>query len=198
MASVRKIAVVGCRPTDDPIKDDATRDAVRAFVDKLDPVTTVVISGGAAGVDTWAEERARSRNIRVVVIRPNWKKYGRSAGFRRNKEIVLTADDVAAFWDGLTKGTENTIKHAIRLRRPTAVFRTTGELVRFINPGELVEHTMSTVRSQFTRPKGPAQRAPYAGRPERTARRKAEHKARRDAHKIEGRLEEQGVWLPGV
>lgn len=71
-----------------------------------------LVSGGAAGVDTWAAEAARQRGIEVVEIRPDWTAYGRSAGMIRNREIVARAEVVIAFWDGKSTGTQNSIQHA--------------------------------------------------------------------------------------
>lgn len=141
--SVNRIAVVGCRT-------GIEQDAVYQLIDRMEPLTTVVISGGAKGVDTWAVERAAERGIKTVVIRPNWKKYGRGAGFKRNREIVLAADEVAAFWDGKSRGTENTIKHAVRLGRPVAIFSELGRLVRFITPNEGKLPTMVVPRTRKT------------------------------------------------
>ena len=94
---------------------------VSDFVDKLTPDQNVVISGGAQGVDTWAAEFAEARGITVVVMRANWKKYGAGAGFKRNGEIVLGADDVVAFWDGQSKGTLDTIRKAHNAKKPYAI-----------------------------------------------------------------------------
>lgn len=154
--------------------------AVRDFVDKLDPLTTVVVSGGARGVDSFAVQRAEERGIRTIVIKPNWKKYGRGAGFRRNKEIVMVADDVVAFWDGQSRGTEHTIKTAIEMGKHVAIFGITGELVRSITPGGPAWPTMAvSIKEKFTKPKGPAQPPAYEGRPERRERRQEMHRQRR-------------------
>jgi len=59
-----------------------------------------VVSGGARGVDTLAEKWAKNRGIPVQVIPAEWERYGRSAGFRRNGEIVNRCDGMVAFWDG--------------------------------------------------------------------------------------------------
>lgn len=39
----------------------------------------------------------------------NWDKYGKSAGYRRNKEMVDIASAAICFWDGKSKGTKHTI-----------------------------------------------------------------------------------------
>ena len=45
----------------------------------------VIVSGGARGADSLAEEYAQSRGFRSVVIKADWDKWGKSAGFRRNR-----------------------------------------------------------------------------------------------------------------
>lgn len=171
MTEVRRIAIVGSR-------EGVSREAVDEFVSKLPTLGTVIVSGGAAGADTYAAEAAEARGIRVVIIRPNWKKYGRSAGFRRNKEIVLAADDVVAFWDGISKGTANTLKHAIELRRPLAVFSPWGQLIRFVHPGEPQQVLLTIPRQKPAGVRGPAQAATRRHRSPRALRRQAERDAR--------------------
>lgn len=110
--------------------DERGRKYVAAYFDNLTPSPFhTIISGGAKGVDSWAAEIASERGFPVVEIRPNWKKYGKGAGFRRNKEIVLAADEVVAFWDGSSAGTLHTVKQAEKLQRPLLVFGGTGELI---------------------------------------------------------------------
>ena len=99
------IAIIGSR-------DYPDLRAVAAYVNTL-PLDTVVISGGARGVDLTAEQQAMKRGLKVCVFRPDWKRYGKSAGFRRNRQIVEAADRVVAFWDGRSRGT----KHDIDLAR---------------------------------------------------------------------------------
>jgi len=65
--------------------------------------------GGAKGADTLASIYAKEHNIPIIVYKPNWKKYGRSAGIIRNKDIVNYCDKLVAFWDGKSKGTLNSI-----------------------------------------------------------------------------------------
>src|ERR1019366_3739515 len=96
-----KIAIVGSRDYPHPEK-------VRALINNL-PADTVVISGGARGVDTWAEQAARARGLEVIIFPALWHAYGKRAGFIRNRQIVESADKVVAFWDGLSKGTKMSI-----------------------------------------------------------------------------------------
>lgn len=71
-----------------------------------------IISGGARGADTLAEQFARECSIPLQVFEADWKTYGRSAGFIRNQKIVAVCDTILAFWDQKSRGTADTIKKA--------------------------------------------------------------------------------------
>ncbi|MCI0617999.1 DUF2493 domain-containing protein [bacterium] len=71
-----------------------------------------VISGGARGVDKLAIEWAVQHKIRVKSFIPNWEKFGRSAGFRRNIEMAEYAEALIAVWDTISKGTKHMIETA--------------------------------------------------------------------------------------
>lgn len=81
-----------------------------------------LVSGGAKGVDTWAWEAVRPLGNICWIFPPDWIKYGKSAGFIRNEEIVRQADHVVAFWDGASKGTKHTIDLAIKAGKPVDVY----------------------------------------------------------------------------
>lgn len=99
-----KWAIVGSR-------DFSDKEFVLTILAEVLKPGDVVVSGGARGVDTWAEEYAKSKGLEVRVFKPDWSG-GRGAGFKRNTLIVQEADEVIAFWDGLSKGTKNTIEKA--------------------------------------------------------------------------------------
>jgi hypothetical protein len=102
-----KLAIVGSRTVTDLwlVCDEA--DKIHA-----DTPVTELISGGAKGADTLGESWARSRGIPVTRLIPDWNAHGRKAGIMRNTDIVKQADKVVAFWDGVSKGTQDTIKKA--------------------------------------------------------------------------------------
>ena len=68
-----------------------------------------LVSGGARGVDYLGERWARERGILVKQFLADWDKYGKRAGFIRNKEMAEYADALIAVWDGESCGTENMI-----------------------------------------------------------------------------------------
>ena len=73
--------------------------------------TTLIISGGANGVDTIAERYADSHGLSKLILRPEYKRYGRGAPLKRNDIMVDVADCVLVIWDGTSRGTLHTIKY---------------------------------------------------------------------------------------
>lgn len=82
-----------------------------------------IISGGAKGADTLADNYAENNGIKFTVFKADWNKYGKSAGFIRNRLIVNAADMVIAFWDGESRGTKDTIDKAIALKKLILIVR---------------------------------------------------------------------------
>lgn len=76
---------------------------------QIDWEITEVISGNARGVDRLGERWARENNIPVRLFFPDWDKWGKSAGFVRNHEMVEEAEALIALWDGESRGTKHTI-----------------------------------------------------------------------------------------
>ncbi|MBQ8623209.1 MAG: hypothetical protein IJ424_02375 [Oscillospiraceae bacterium] len=83
--------------------------------------TTEIISGGAKGIDTCAEELANSLGIGLTVIRPDYRRYGAGAPIKRNDEIISLADTVIAIWDGESRGTKYVIEKCQKLGKPVIV-----------------------------------------------------------------------------
>lgn len=110
-----RVAVVGSRT----YKNLAQ---VTAYVESL-PLSTVIISGGAKGVDKTAENEARRRGMNLKVYLPDYNAYpGNLAPLFRNQDIVDNSDRVVAFWDGESSGTRHTITLARNKGIPVLVF----------------------------------------------------------------------------
>lgn len=92
------------------------------------PSPLIVIHGGCRGADVIAGEWAttmRNAGLPVIVeIHPaDWNTYGKSAGHRRNQEMVDTKPDlVLAFPLGESPGTRSCIRMAERARLPVVIF----------------------------------------------------------------------------
>lgn len=111
-----KVAIVGSR-------NFRSEELVRDFIRDLDPIAVAeVVSGGARGVDTWAAEEARKLKIPVRTFQPDWDKWGKRAGFLRNTEIVEYSDQVFAFWDGLSRGTLDSITKAAKAKKLRGIY----------------------------------------------------------------------------
>jgi len=101
-----KILVCGGRGYDDYLK-------LCEELNKLyDEGVEVVIHGGAKGADSLAGRWARDTNTQVKVCKPDWEKYGKSAGILRNIQMLEeeTPDLVVAFPGG--KGTAHMVSIA--------------------------------------------------------------------------------------
>jgi len=87
---------------------------------------TTVISGTAGGVDQLGELWAQRNGVPVERFPAEWKRYGRSAGYRRNEAMVAAAAQapeggaVIAVWNCASRGTKHTID--IARKRGVALF----------------------------------------------------------------------------
>ncbi len=97
-----KVLVAGSREIADPAVIE------RAIRESGYQITTL-ICGMARGVDMLAYHWAKANNVPVEEYPANWDKYGKSAGMRRNREMVAVAEAAVIVWDGNSPGTENTI-----------------------------------------------------------------------------------------
>ncbi len=87
--------------------------ATEEFQRKFKTRIMKVLSGGAAGVDSYGEVWARNtRHCEVEIFEPDWAKYGRGAGMRRNSQMVEQANGLIAIWNGRSRGTLDTINKA--------------------------------------------------------------------------------------
>lgn len=83
---------------------------------------TLIISGGARGIDRCAAAYAASHGIPIKEYRPQYALYGKAAPIRRNIEIIKEADLVLAFWDGQSKGTAFVIRECRRRGKHVKIF----------------------------------------------------------------------------
>jgi hypothetical protein len=91
------------------------------FIRDYDDKKIVFVSGGAKGVDSFAEKFASINNIDMIVILPDWKKYGKAAGPVRNNEIVKLSDLLLAVVDKDYGGSWDSIKKAQKKNIPVKI-----------------------------------------------------------------------------
>lgn len=97
-----KLAVVGSRGFDDCILFEKT-------MAEFNKDISTIISGGAEGADNFAEIWANKNKKKLIIYKPEWSKYGKSAGIIRNKKIIEECNYCLVFWDGISKGTKSSI-----------------------------------------------------------------------------------------
>ena len=82
---------------------------------------THILSGGAEGVDTLAEQYADRHKISKTILYPRYDLYKKGAPLVRNDQLVDMCDRVLAFWDGKSRGTKHTIDYARKVGKPVNV-----------------------------------------------------------------------------
>lgn len=78
-------------------------------ISEIDWKISIVVSGGANGVDSLGERWAKENGKDVKLFPARWNLYGRAAGMVRNRKMVEYADAAIFLWDGESKGTQNCI-----------------------------------------------------------------------------------------
>lgn len=113
-----KVAVVGSRNIHD-------KELVWSFMEechKFDSKFDKIVSGGAKGVDTFAEEYAKLHHINTCIFKPDWERFGKSAGLIRNADIIGKCDICICVWDGESKGTLHDIELCEKMNKPCYVY----------------------------------------------------------------------------
>ena len=152
-----RVLVCGSRDFSDRSLVDAKLDEVRK---RLGGVPMRVISGAARGADTLAADWAARNNVPCDEYPADWDRYGRSAGYRRNEQMLTEGQPhlVVAFPQGESRGTRMMMDIAAKARVAVEeidpVSRTT-----LTDSGKLHDVAAIARRSAVTgRPAGPSRR----------------------------------------
>lgn len=113
-----KLGIIGSREFND--YKLARKTFVDLFCDENGHDITKIVSGGAQGADRIGEIIAADFGIETKIFYPDWNKYGKSAGFLRNKDIINESDWVLAFWNG-SNGTKHSLGLAKAQKKPTII-----------------------------------------------------------------------------
>jgi hypothetical protein len=65
-----------------------------------------IVSGTARGADQLGERFAKEMGCSIKRFPANWDKYGKRAGYIRNKQMAEYADVCVVFWDGRSRGSK--------------------------------------------------------------------------------------------
>ncbi len=106
-----KVVIAGCRHY-------SNYEEAKSFIEEnlndilLSRNSVIILSGGCKGADALGERYASEKNLQIEKHIARWNLYGRAAGPKRNKEMVDNCDRIICFWNGLSKGTKDTINYA--------------------------------------------------------------------------------------
>lgn len=105
-----KLAVVGSR-------DFPYAWMIDTYLTQIDVDIDEIVSGGAKGPDSWSQQWADDCYVPFILFSADWENLGKSAGFKRNAQIVEYCDELIAFWDGKSRGTKHSIDLARKARK---------------------------------------------------------------------------------
>ena len=105
------VAIVGSRSITD-------MEFLRQTMESEDvPTPTMIVSGGALGVDSLAQSYAKEHGLPIKIHYPNWNEHGKAAGFKRNVSIVEDSDFVLVLWDGDSSGALHDVHLSVMKRK---------------------------------------------------------------------------------
>lgn len=118
---IKRVVIAGCRDYNNYNEAKIYIDYCLSNVQKENNI--VIVSGCARGADAIGERYAKENGFKVEKYPADWKKYGRSAGPIRNKQMAESCDFVICFWDDKSKGTKSMIEYAKRCGKPIRIKR---------------------------------------------------------------------------
>lgn len=112
-----RVIICGSREFDDYefLRDKCDKILSRKAADPTEEI--VIVSGCAKGADTLGERYASERGYQVLRYPAQWDKYGKSAGYRRNREMAEVSNACIAFLSSISenRGTKNMISTALKM-----------------------------------------------------------------------------------
>lgn len=116
-------------------RDYSNQNVVNYYIDRVKDVcdsrglNLVIVCGMATGADTLGRNYAISNGLEVLEFPADWNKYGKSAGYIRNKEMGNVADSAIVFWDGRSKGSKLMIDIMHELKKPVVAISYDGKVL---------------------------------------------------------------------
>jgi hypothetical protein len=122
-----KLAVIGSRSITERETFTAVLERAPWIPSNIRTLTPVdidleVVTGGADGVDTMAEEWADEQGFSQTVFAPDWRDWSDGHPAKvRNTQIIEYADVVVAIWNGESPGTRDSIDKTLDRGKPIYV-----------------------------------------------------------------------------
>ncbi|MDP1907227.1 MAG: DUF2493 domain-containing protein [Hyphomicrobium sp.] len=93
---------------------------IYTYLEDLPEKGTIIIEGGARGVDSLAKRAAEDLGLLVIEYKAHWKLYGKAAGPKRNRLMLQENPDVVfAFHSDLSKSKGT--KHMVSIARKAGI-----------------------------------------------------------------------------
>jgi hypothetical protein len=110
-----RLAVIGSKEFQDYQK-------LKSFLNKISGIISIV-SGAASGTDKMAARYALEHNIKLIEFPPDPERHGEDAKHFRDRLIVVSCDELIAFWDGKCEGTKYTLDYAKKMNVPAKIVK---------------------------------------------------------------------------
>lgn len=83
----------------------------------------ILLSGGAEGVDTFAQEYAKEIGAEIRIFYPNMEDPSPQRYYNRNEKIAMACDKMIAFDHNgnMQSGTKNSVSHAEKFGKPVTL-----------------------------------------------------------------------------
>ena len=111
MADRLTLAVAGSRDlTDDDYS--VVSEAIDWWLERCGWPEVRIIEGGCRGADELAKAYCRARMVSHVQMRADWNRWGKSAGPRRNEEMIKLADGLVVVRFADSRGSADVLSRA--------------------------------------------------------------------------------------
>ena len=94
---------------------------IDSIVQEIPLSISEVVCGEAIGVDSCGKDYAKRKLIKIASFPctdDDWKKHGKGAGHRRNRQMGDYADALLLIWDGESSGSRGMRDYMLSLQKP--------------------------------------------------------------------------------
>lgn len=91
---------------------DVGLELIETIIPQLPWRVKTVLSGCAMGADEAGATWAHNHGVVVREFPAQWDTHGKSAGPRRNEQMVREADAILTLWNGVSRGTQDVMRRA--------------------------------------------------------------------------------------
>ncbi len=131
----RSLLIAGSRDIDEAT---AYRAIEQAYWMLSGTAPTTLITGDARGVDTWGVKWWKvglGGDDTIAHYPARWDEYGKRAGYVRNGEMAMVADQAIIVWDGESRGTQHMLGLVERKGIEFVLVLVTDGELRFLHGG---------------------------------------------------------------